>query len=195
MSSKKTTTRNRILQATLDLLKQSQDSGVRISDIAKKAGITRQAVYLHFASRAELLIAATYYLDDLLGSEERLKPSRNAKTGVERLDAYIEAWGNYIPDIYSIANALIAMSDTDEAAASAWSERMQDMREGCEAAINALRRDKMLSSLFDPEQATDLLWTILSVHNWEQMTINCGWPQDKYIKMQKSAARRLFVKS
>lgn len=193
MSRENSNTRNRILKAALELLEASQGKGVRMTDIAKRAGITRQALYLHFATRAALLIATTHYLDALKGSDERLVPSRTAQSGVERLDAFIEAWGGYVPEIYGIAKALLAMRDTDDAAAEAWDERMQDMREGCQAAIDALNRDGMLSPDYAPDQATDILWTMLSVRNWEQLTIACGWPQGRYIETLKSLARRLFV--
>jgi len=186
-------TRDRILKAALELLEASQGKGVRMTDIAKRAGITRQALYLHFSTRAELLIATTYYLDELKGGEERLVASRTAERGIERLDAFIEAWGAYIPEIHGVAKALLAMRDTDEAAAKAWDERMRDMRGGCEAAINALDKDSMLSPVHSREQATDLLWTILSVRNWEQLTIECGWPQERYVETLKSLARRIFV--
>lgn len=193
MSSDNPKTRKRILEAAVDLLEASQGKGVRMSDIAKRAGITRQALYLHFATRSALLIATTHYLDETKGVEERLRPSRAAQSGVERLDAFIEAWGGYIPEIYGIGKALLAMKDTDAAAATAWDERMQAMREGCEAAINALNNDNMLSAEHSPDQASDILWTMLSVRNWEQLTIDCGWPQEKYIEALKSVARRLFV--
>lgn len=193
MSSNNPDTRNRILKAALKLLEASQGKGVRMTDIAKQAGITRQALYLHFSTRAELLIATTLYLDEVKGAEERLMPSSTAQTGTERLDAFIEAWGSYIPEIYGIAKALLTMKDTDEAAATAWDDRMQAMREGCEAAIDALNRDNMLSPDHSPNQATDILWTMLSVRNWEQLTIECGWPQERYIETLKSLARRIFA--
>ena len=164
-----------------------------MSDIARRAGITRQALYLHFATRAELLVATTHYLDELKGTEDRLAASRAASSGVKRLDAYIEAWGGYIPEVYGVARALLAMRDTDEAAAAAWDQRMQDMREGCEAAIKALKADNMLSPDHSPKQATDILWTMVSVRNWEQLTIECGWSQKKYVQTLKSLARRIFV--
>jgi AcrR family transcriptional regulator len=195
MSSGNLNTKNRILQAALDLLVDGAANGVRMSDIAKRAGVSRQAVYLHYENRATLLIAATKYLDDLKDSNARLLASRTASTGVQRLDAYIEAWGEYIPEIYGIAKALMAMSDMDEAAYAAWDDRMQAMREGCAAAIEALHRDNKLSAVFSTEQATDILWTQLSVRNWEQLTQHCGWTQAQYITAQKKLAHTCFVKA
>lgn len=186
-------TKTRILKATVELLEASQGRSVRMTDIAKRAGVSRQALYLHFATRAELLISATYYLDDLLGSDDRLLASREAPTGIARLDAFVASWANYIPEIYGIAKALLAMRDTDAEAAKAWDDRMLDMREGCAAAIHALEADNMLVGGYTVEQATDMLWMMLSVRNWELLTIQRGWSQEQYMESMVSMARRSFV--
>ena len=193
MSSDADSTRTKILKASLELLEAGLGKGVRMSDIAAKAGISRQALYLHFRTRGELLIATTHYVDDLHGGDDRLVASRTAETGAERLDVFIEAWAGYLPEIYGIGKALLAMRDTDEEAAAAWDKRMQDMREGCEAAIRDLARDKALTPLYSPVQATDILWTMLSLRNWEQLTVECGWSRQDYVDGLQSMARRLFV--
>lgn len=176
------------------LLEAGHDRGVRMGDIAKAAGISRQAVYLHFNSRAGLLVAATHFVDDRLGLEQRLAGSRAAESGIERLDAYIEFWGSYIPEIYGVARALLAVRETDAAAASAWNDRMLAMRDGCRAAVVALERDGDLADEWSVRTATDLLWTQLSVRNWEQLTQECGWSQRKYIRRMQTMARLAFVR-
>lgn len=181
------------MSAALKLLEESQGQGVRMSDIAREAGVSRQALYLHFDTRVDLLIATTLYLDDLKGSDARLQASRTAVSGIGRLEAFIEAWGGYIPEIYAVGRALLAMRDTDEAAAIAWAKRMQDMREGCEAAIDALSADGKLVADLSRAHCTDLLWTILSVRNWEQLVQECGWSQADYIQELKRSARRILV--
>ena len=79
-----------------------------MADIAKRAGISRQALYLHFRTRADLLIATTLHLDEVNRTEERLVASRTAATGLQRLEAFIEAWGSYLPEIHGVARALLA---------------------------------------------------------------------------------------
>ncbi|MEM7223165.1 MAG: TetR/AcrR family transcriptional regulator [Pseudomonadota bacterium] len=195
MSSETSETRTKILEAALSLLEAHRGVAVRMGDIAKVAGISRQAVYLHFKTRAALLVAATHHLDALKGSEERLVASRAATSGVERLEAFIAAWAGYIPEIYPVARALLALRDTDEAAASAWDRRMADMREGCAAAVQALARDGQLAPDQTQDQATDLLWMLLSVRNWELLTIARGWPQARYLACLQTTARQLFVAS
>ncbi len=174
------------------LLEDDQGAAVRMSDIARKAGISRQAVYLHFPTRADLLIATTRYVDEVKHVDRRLAVSRRATSGAQRLDAFIEAWGNYIPEIYAIAKALIAIENSDEAARLAWADRMQAVRHGCDAAIKALKQDGVLSPDHAPKEATDILWTLLSVQNWEQLTGKCGWSQKRYIKNMKALARRVL---
>ncbi|MAZ18118.1 MAG: TetR family transcriptional regulator [Ahrensia sp.] len=188
-------TRSRILEAAWKLLEDGAGGEVRMSDIAKKTGISRQAVYLHFPSRADLLIAVTRYIDEANEIAARLAASRSAATGVERLDAYIEAWGNYIPEIYGVGKALMAMQETDSEARMAWEGRMLAVREGCEAAVAALARDGALSPDIEEEKATDLLWTLLSVRNWEQLTLECGWSQEDYVEEMKRAARKTLLAS
>ena len=193
MSSKKSETRTKILEATIEALEQSPGKGVRMGDIARGAGISRQAVYLHFPSRTELLIEATLHKGDLLDVEPRLAPSRAATTGRERLDLYIEFWGAFLPQIYPVGKSLMMAQDTDEAAAAAWQGRMLAMKDGCRAAIEDLYRDGDLAEGWTRPKAIDALWTMLLVPNWEHLTQVCGWSPTDYTKRMKFMARHLFV--
>lgn len=164
-----------------------------MSDIAAGAGISRQALYLHFENRADLLIATTRHMDEVMGVERRLEASRSAASGVDRTRAYIAAWGSYLPEIRGVARALLSMRETDEAAAAAWDDRMAAMREGCEAAIRALDQDGALHPMWSIKTATDLFWTMLSVRTWEQLTGECGWTTEDYIARLQESALRIFV--
>jgi len=83
-------------------------------------GISWQALYLHVDSRTELMVATVEYVDEVKGLNERLKQFKTATTGVELLEMFVDVWGNYIPDIYGLAKALLNTRETDEATVSAW---------------------------------------------------------------------------
>lgn len=194
MSSPENPTRRRILDATLGLLEQGPGIPVRMSDIAEAAGLSRQAVYLHFPTRAELLIAAARHLDVLRGVEARLAASRAAPTGRDRLEAWVAAWGDYIPEVHGVARALLAMRETDAEAAAAWNDRMEAVRDGCRAAVAALAAEGALVPDLDTDRATDLLAALLSVRTWEQLCLDGGWSQEDYrCAMQRGAVRLLVV--
>ena len=192
--TKNSETRRRILEAACQLLEAGRGKNARMSDIAKRAGVSRQAVYLHFDNRTDLLVATTLYLDEVKGIDERLAASRTAVDGISRLTAFVDAWTGYIPEIYGVAKALMILRDTDPEAADAWNGRMLAVRHGCAAAIHALERDGQLSDSYSAEQATDLLWALLSVRNWEQLTQESGWSQAEYNSHVQKLVRSVFVK-
>jgi AcrR family transcriptional regulator len=51
-------TRSRLLQAAADVFAERGYEGTRVADIAAAAGVSNGALYAHFASKAELLVAA-----------------------------------------------------------------------------------------------------------------------------------------
>ena len=192
MSSNRINTKTRILEVTWRLL-ESGNKAIRMADIAKAAGVSRQALYLHFPSRAELLVATTRHIDKVKNVDARLARSRSASSGVERLHAFVDAWGGYIPQIHGISVALRAMRDTDKEAAAAWEDRMQTVRQGCEAAVLAILQDGYLKEGITEITGVDLLWTLLSVENWERLVLECGWSQLAYERTLKQISEATLI--
>src|ERR687890_793610 len=193
MSSGDPKTRVRILEATWRLMIERGGRGVRMRDVAEAAGVSRQAVYDHFGSRAELMVATARYGDEARGLEERLRRYRATTAGVERLETFVEFWGNYIPEIYGIARALLAARETDEAVAAAWDDRMGVVYEACRNIIERLYRDGTLAPGWPCNEAADLLWTMLSIRNWESLTIERGWSTSRYVGLMQELTKRTFV--
>jgi AcrR family transcriptional regulator len=193
MSSETADTRTKVLQATLHVLESAPEKMPRMSDIAKAAGISRQALYLHFESRTDLLIEATRYQDRLLDVDTHLAPSRKASSGAERLDAFVMAWCTYIPKIWSVGRALLTLGATEPEAQAAIDQRMADVREGFEAAVRALEAEGALPPGLDTRRATDLLSMLMSFRNWEMLTQDCGWSQAQFgLAMQALAKAALL---
>jgi AcrR family transcriptional regulator len=194
MSRGESETRTRILEATWRLMEERNGQGVRMRDVAEAAGISRQAVYDHFGSRAQLMVETARYGDEVRELDQRLRRYRAATTGVERLESFVEFWGNYIPEIYGIARALLAARETDEAVAAAWDDRMGVVREACRDIIERLHRDGTLAPGWSREEAADLLWTMLSIRNWDSLTLERGWPTSRYVARMQELTKRVFVR-
>jgi len=181
MSSEEKDTRTRILQTTWELLESNPSRSLKMSEIAKASGVSRQALYLHFDSRTELLIATTHYVDDVKKLDQRLLKLQSAKSGKEMLHRCVDIWGNYIPEIYSVSKALMMGKDSDEAAAAAWADIMGCLHGVCEQIIQTLEKENKLAAHWSQKDATDFVWTLMSIQNWEQLTTECEWNQDQYI--------------
>ncbi len=194
VSSEESSTRTRILEAACDLL-EAGDPGVSMLDIARHAGLSRQTVYIQFGSRSELLIAATRYVDQKCGLEQRLLKSRQANSGIERLNAYIEFWGNYVPEIQGLAGALLSAPASDAAAAAAWNDRMLAHRDGCRAAIEALINDGALAAEWTLASATQMLMMLLSVRTWALLRDGEGYTSADYIRNVTLLTGKAFLKA
>src|SRR5690348_11256839 len=123
------TTRERILRESWHMLEQRRGQSVRLEDIAKAVGVSRQAIYLHFRSRSELFIATARYVDDQLHLMERIQEACEAEAN-RAIEALITWWASYIPEIYGLARALLILRETDEAASAAWADRLQAVYSG-----------------------------------------------------------------
>ncbi|TWU62189.1 MULTISPECIES: TetR/AcrR family transcriptional regulator [Crateriforma] len=192
MSTEPSETQTKILSAALDLLVRNAGKDVRMSDIAGAAGVSRQAIYLNFESRSDLMIATVQYGDRINNAASQVQPWRDAE-GTAKLDAWIKFWGNYLPQIFGVAKALMIAKETDEAAAAAWDNRMTDVRNSCRKTIESLSHTGHLADPWTIKQATDVLWALLSVANYEQLTVTAKWSTRQYVKHMQTSARRLFV--
>lgn len=192
MSTSNPDTKTRILEAALKLLKEKGGKGVRMSDIAAAASVSRQAVYLHFESRVNLMVATVQYGDELNDAGKQVQPWADAE-GVAKLDLWIEFWGNYIPQIYGVAKALMLARDQDEAADAAWLDRMKDVRKSCRKTVDSLGKAGVLNGEWTIRTATDFLWTLLSLPAWEQYTHDCGWSRRQYVSRMQTMAKRVLI--
>ncbi len=192
MSSPQLTTRQRILVETWRLMEEQHGQGVRIEDVAKAAGVSRQAIYLHFASRAGLLKATLDYVEDVMQLKERLLPVFG-KSGAPGVQALVEFWGTFIHDTYGISKAFLAARLTDADAAAAWDDKMNALHDGCLAIMTCSLRDNVLAPGWTPPEAADFLWSMLAVEHWEHLTQECGWTQEQYLRRMKDLLSQVLV--
>ncbi len=194
MSSHEKDTRERILEATWQLMERNTGQELSMGAIARAVGISRQAVYLHFASRTELLIETLDYVDRVKGLDARLAQLDQAAGGVERLEACIEIWGNYIPEIIGVAKTLMNSLEADEAMATAWHAKMGCLRNVCREIVETLDRERLLSSRWSPDEATEIFMMTISIGNWEQLVREFGWSQNLYINGVKKLLTSTLIK-
>lgn len=184
MSSPQLPTPQRILSETWRLMQERQGQGVRVEDVAKAAGVSRQAVYLHFTSRAGLLKATLDYVEEVMHFRERIVPVFG-KSGADGINALVDFWGAFIGDTYGISKAFIAARNTDPDAKAAWDSKMHDLYQGCLAIMRCSQRDGILAPGWAPDTAADFLWTLISIENWEHLTLERGWEQADYLARLK----------
>jgi hypothetical protein len=88
---------------------------------------------------------------------------------------------------------MLRTRDTDEATAAAWNNSMGCLIDACQETIGALDREGFLASEWSRKEAIEMFYTMLSINNWEQLTIECGWSTPQYIDWKKTLSKRTFV--
>ena len=192
MSSKKDT-RTKILSAALALIRRRGGADVSLGDIARAARLSRQAIYLHFADRADLLIALIRHVDELRGLPEKLRKIAEAPSGMAAAREMVALQASDNPGLWPIARVFDAVRRSDPAVERSWQDRLQNRLEGCRAIVARLQEEEALRPDIDPVSAADLLWTITSLRMWEDLVVQRGWSAEQYQEHVNRLLREALV--
>src|SRR5258707_7863206 len=91
MSQTGRATRDRILDAGLDLLSASGFAGVTIGVLANHVGMSKSGLFAHFKSKEDIDIALLERMVDV-AYKHVVVPAMRAQEGLSRLTALVENW-------------------------------------------------------------------------------------------------------
>lgn len=187
MTDKDTPTR--VLEAARGLVEGRGAADVTIAEVARAAGVSRQTVYLHFGSRAGLLLALARRHDRTSGFMSRVLSARSrpAPEGFERL---LDAWFDYLPEILPVARALEGAAIAGDEGGEAWHERMRDWRGAIRIAVEGLAAAGALADGWTVDRATDWVWALVHVERWQHLVVERGWPPEEFRDRTLSVLRR-----
>jgi len=155
-------TAQKILDATQSCAQERGD--FTMADVAQRAGLSRQAVYLHFPDRSQLLTA----LLARLGDEPPPAGIEHAPSARAALTALVGRLAETYPRRWPVLRALDP--ETADAALAA------DSR----ALAERFRSEGSLAAHLSPPAAADLLATLLSLAVWKELVIGRGWDSARY---------------
>ena len=174
-----TEARTRILEAAWNMIVQRGLSDSSMAAIAKTAGVSRQTVYLHFGSRAGLLVAMARHHDSTSKLLARIVALRDQASPPELLDDYFGSWLDYLREIFPVARLLSVASVTDPEAALAWNDRMEELRAGIAGVMRTLREAGLLAEGWSIHEATDWTWSQTHVDAWRHLVDERGWESER----------------
>jgi AcrR family transcriptional regulator len=191
--SRSAATRQRILEAARRLL-DGGDTTVSMSAIAKEAGVTRQLLYVHFASRADLLVEVTRLVDAEVRDPRRQARIDNAADGVTALHEAIALQGFIKPRIRGVAAAIGRLAATDPDAAAAWAERERARFERCADVVARLQRESVLDPRWQVATAARLLWSTTSQRAWSELIEGAGWTTRAWVQHTTALVERALLR-
>lgn len=186
-------TRVQILDAVWQLV-EARGTAVTMAEAARAAGVSRQAVYLHFTNRSGLLVALVEHIDRELGLAHEMRSVRAAATGREQLERMIALHATYTGRIIGVARLLDTTRHDDPDVAAAWEDRMAGRREEHRRIIRAIAEDGDLAEGWDIESAALLLHGLTLPRLWDEFVIERGWSEDRYrSEVTRMLSRALLV--
>jgi AcrR family transcriptional regulator len=186
-------TRAAILDATWQLLEARGAEATTMAAVAQAAGVTRRAVYLHFSSRAELLLALHAHVDEALDLHASLQPVRDAPDSVARLEAFAAHLARFHPRIRTVDLALLRAREADPDVDLLVDQGLRGWHAGCLEVAQGLADEGRLADPWTPGTAADLLWSFMFPETLERLTVARGWPAERYGELLAVLLRRTLV--
>jgi AcrR family transcriptional regulator len=186
-------TRAALVDAARALLEEKGPAALTMAATAERAGVSRRSVYLHFATRADLLVALFDHVSEAEGLDESLRPVLTAPDSVTALDEFAAHLARIRPRVRAVATAVQRQRRVDPDFAAHWDVVFRGQRQICRHLINALKRDGLLADSWTVASATDMLWALMSGDFADSLTIDCGWSLSKYAERLATLMRSVFV--
>ena len=185
-------TREAILDAARSLFEVDGYHSVGLEAVARKAGVSRQAIYLHFASKADLVRA----LHDRINTQDVLPAMRRVwarRTAAAALDAFVSASAEAIPRILAIAGALAPAPQPDPDLESTWEAPKEGRYADCLRMGTWLERDGVLAAAVSAADVADALWMMTSMRSYEALVVQRGWSPERWTRWIRKALHRMLL--
>jgi len=173
-------TRAALLDATRALLEERGTEALTMAAVAERAGVSRRAVYLHFASRTELLTELFGYVSDQEGLTASLQPVWQAPDAAAALEEWARHLARFHPRVLAVARAIQRVRRVDPGAEAHWQLVMADQQACCQRLAARLDREQRLAPPWTVRTAADMLWALMSYELLEELLVDRGWSPRRY---------------
>ena len=169
-----------ILDAARRLFENKDFIAVTLEEVAREAGVSRQAVYVNFGSRAGLLVALAGHVDEIGRLQAKMAKVLDSPTAVSALEALVDFRARYTPSIYRLATHVDAARRFDADAEAPWQDRMKLRYAHSRAVAQRLAEEGALAPGWTAADAADFIWSMTSIRTYEDLVIDRGWSVNRY---------------
>jgi len=173
-------TDSRILEAALARLRANPGAGLTMAEVAAQAGVSRQAVYLHFADRTALLTALMRHVDEGRGLAANVAAIAKAPSARAAVAAMVALGASDNPGLWPVVRIFDGLRHGDAVVEAVWQDRQSDWLGTCRTIAQRFQGEGALAPHLSLDAAAELLWTLTSPRLWEELVIGRGWSAERY---------------
>lgn len=187
-------TRVRIVEAATELFVRDGYLTTTVADIAAAAGVSAQAVYLAFGNKAAILKAAhdvavvgDHEETPVLGRPwvEVAADCRDARSALDVMIDNVTELTDRAGAIYDVCEATAADPQVGELLATLVEQR----RASWQGLVEILATKKGFRADLDPDEAVDILFTLVGPDLRRNLMVNCGWSFERWQDFVRASAR------
>jgi AcrR family transcriptional regulator len=183
-------TRQRILEALEQRLREAPTKPVSVDEVAKLARVARSTVYLIFGSRSGMFDALTTELFDRAGLP-RLTEAVAHPDAREHLRGGVRAGVDIFVELRDVAVALFSMSALDPESVGGSIVRLEMRRwGGMEYLAGRLDEQHLLRPDVTVEQAANVMWVLTSFASFDDLYTGRGMSADDVARTLIAMAER-----
>ena len=179
-------TRLRVIEAAQRMFTEYGYPATTIEAIAEAADVPLPTVYRLFGAKRALLTAV---LDTSLGGDDRpgafadrpaVRAARAAPDPVKMVNAFARVVAELMERSSAILHVLATAAQVDPEAAGLLAEIRRQRHTGQGRIVTALAAAGALDPGLDKAEAADLVYALLSPDVHRILTVERGWPADRY---------------
>ena len=155
--------------------------GAGLGAVAQKAGVSRQAIYLHFPSKVELLadLHLHIFATDVAPVLER-HPITDDMTALDALDTSIAVDVEVVDSVWRIHEALTTARRQHPEVEKTLRPREEERYGEWLTLGRRLKREGELPRNIRAGTFADMLWGLISVGTYKGLVNERGWSLDRY---------------
>jgi AcrR family transcriptional regulator len=179
-------TRMKVIEAAQRLFTENGYPATTIETVAEVADTPLPTVYRLFGSKRALLAAV---LDTAFGGDDQpiafgdrpeVRAARAEPDPAKMATAFARIVAEFMQRSSAILNVLATAAQVDPEAAELLAQIRQQRYTGQSRIVAALRDTGGLDPDLDPDEANDIVYALLSPEVHLILTIERGWPADRY---------------
>ncbi len=186
-------TRGALLTAARAILEEQGFEALTMAAVADRAGVTRRAVYIHFASRAELVGALFDHVAETEGLEDSLRAVREAPDAVSALDEWAAHLARYHPRLVAVDRALQRVWRLDADAAAHRDRVVAEKLANCRRLAGRLAEEGRRAAGWTAAAAADMLFALISSDVVEALLVDRRWSRRRLAEHLALLFRSTFV--
>ncbi|TDC09766.1 TetR/AcrR family transcriptional regulator [Streptomyces sp. 8K308] len=186
-------TRSAILAGARALLEERGLEALTMTAVAERVGVSRRGIYLHFASRTELVTALFDHVAGEEGLYESVDRVWQAPDAVAGLDEWARHLARYHPRVLAVDEAVRRVRAQDPDAARHYERAAASQLAHCRRLAEWLAAERRLAPPWTVRTAADMMRSLVSSDLVSALLAERGWSQEELGDRLALLHRRTFA--